>query len=61
MCKEQLASFKKQVASLRKKLEEVRKLKDQAEKARDEAEQHGYDVGVAETEDALRAEVPAVC
>ena len=25
------------------------------------AEQHGYDVGVAETEDALRAEVPTVC
>ena len=33
----------------------------EAEKARDEAEQHGYDVGVVETEDALRAEVPAVC
>ena len=33
----------------------------QAERERDEAEQHGYDVGVAETEDALRAEVPAVC
>ena len=32
-----------------------------AEKERDKAEQHGYDVGVAETEDALRAEVPAVC
>ena len=32
-----------------------------AEKERDEAEQHGYNVGVAETEDALRAEVPAVC
>ena len=32
-----------------------------AEKERDEAEQHGYDVGVAETEDTLRAEVPAVC
>ena len=32
-----------------------------AEKERDEAEQHGYDVGVAETEDALRAKVPAVC
>ena len=32
-----------------------------AEKERDEAEQHGYDVGVAETKDALRAEVPAVC
>ena len=52
-----------------------KKLKDQAEKARmqakedkvkaekerDDAEQHGYDVGVAETKDALRAEVPAVC
>ena len=32
-----------------------------AEKERDEAEQHGYDVGVAETEDAFWAEVPAVC
>ena len=29
-----------------------------AEKERDEAEQHGYDVGVAETKDTLRAEVP---
>ena len=35
--------------------------KAKAEKERDEAEQHDYDVGVAETEDALRAEVPAVC
>ena len=35
--------------------------KAKAEKERDEAEQHGYDVGVAETEDTLRAEVPAVC
>ena len=35
--------------------------KTKAKKERDEAEQHGYDVGVAETEDALRAEVPAVC
>ena len=33
----------------------------EAEKARDEAEQHGYDVRVAKTEDALRVEVPAVC
>ena len=32
-----------------------------AEKARDEVEQHGYDVGVAGTEDALEAEVPAMC
>ena len=28
---------------------------------KDETEQHGYDVGVVETEDALRAEVPVVC
>ena len=32
-----------------------------AEKEKDEAEQHGYDLGVTETEDAFRAEVPAVC
>ena len=31
------------------------------EKARDEAKQHGYDIGVAETENTLRAQVPAVC
>ena len=35
--------------------------KVKVEKERYEAEQHGYDVSVAETEDALRAEVPAVC
>ena len=35
--------------------------KTKAEKERDEAEQHGYDVGVVETEDALQAEVPVVC
>ena len=63
------------MAVLKQQLKEAKKLKFQAEKAkiqaeedkvraekeRDEAEQHGYDVGVAETEDALRAEVPAVC
>ena len=73
--KEQLAASKEKVAALKQQLEEAKKLKDQAEKAkmqaeedkakvekeRDEAEQHGYDVGVAKTEDALRAEVPAVC
>ena len=56
-------------------MEEAKRLKDQAEKSRmqveedkvkaekerDEAEQHGYDVGIAETEDALRAKVYAVC
>ena len=35
--------------------------KTKAEKERDEAEQHDYDVGVAETKDTLRLEVPAVC
>ena len=63
------------MASLQKQLEEALKLKGQAEKSRDEvdkakdevdkawdkAEQHGYDVEVAETEDALRVKVPAVC
>ena len=63
------------MAALKQQLEKANKLKDLAEKAklqaeednvkakkeRDEAEQHGYDVGVVETEDALRAEVPAVC
>ena len=54
--------------ALKKKLEEAKKDKalveetrDEAMKAKDVAEQHGYDVGVAETEDSLRAEVPAVC
>ena len=73
--KEQLAASKEQLAALKKQLEEAKKLKDQAEKARvqakednakaekerDVAEQHGYDVGIAETEDTLRVEVPAVC
>ena len=60
---------------MKQQLEKAKKLKDQAEKAkmqaeedkakaekeRDEAEQHGYDVSVAKTEDALRPKVPAVC
>ena len=69
-----MVTAKEQIAALRQQLEEARlkalaeKAKVQAEedklkaeKERDEAEQHGYDVGVAETEDALQAEVPAVC
>ena len=73
--KEQLASSKEQIAALRKKLEEAQKLQDQTErlkkeaekakmeakKAKDEVEQQGYDLGVVETEETLRAEVPAVC
>ena len=60
---------------MKQQLEEAKKLKEQAKKARlqaeedkakaererDEAEQHGYDVSIAEIEDALQAEVPAVC
>ena len=63
------------MAALKKKFEEAQRLRDQAEKARvqaeeakakvekekDEVEQHGYDVGIAEIEDALRAEVLVVC
>ena len=70
-----MVAAKEQIATLRQQLEEANQLKALAEKAkmqaeedklkaekeRDEAEQHGYDVGVAETEDALRPEVPAVC
>ena len=53
---------------MKKKLEEVQKAKEQAKKAKGEAEkaweeakQHGYDVGVAETEEAHGAEVLGVC
>ena len=73
--KEQLASSKEQIAAFRKKLEEAQKLQEQterlkneaekakmeAEKARDEAKQQGYDLGVVETEETLKAEVPAMC
>ena len=65
--KGQLITTKEHIAALRQQLEEANRLKDLAEKARlqaeedklkaekerDEAEQHSYDVGVAETEDAL--------
>ena len=63
-----MATTKTQVAALKKKLEEAEKTKalaketrDEAVKAKEVAEQHGYDVGVAKTEDNLRAKVPAVC
>ena len=72
---DQLATSKEQLVALKKQLEEAQKLRVQVEKARveaeeakakvekerDEAEQHGYDVGVTETEDALRATVPVIC
>ena len=63
-----LASSKTQIATLKKKLEEVKKARaiaekarEEVEKAKDEVEQHGYDVGVAESKDTLKAEVPAIC
>ena len=52
--KDQLAASKEQIVALKKKLKEV-------EKARDQAKQDGYDVGVEETEKALKAEVSEVC
>ena len=72
---DQLTASREQLVALKKKLEEAQRLKDQAEKVKAEAEkarveaekvkeeakQHGYDIGVAETENALQAEVPAVC
>ena len=72
---DQLNAFKEEMVALRAQPEEAQRLEDQAkkakaeaekvrieaEKARDEAEQKGYDLEVAETEETLRAEVPAVC
>ena len=52
--KDQLAASKEKISTLKKKLEE-------AEKAKDKVEQDGYDIGVVETEEALRAEVSGVC
>ena len=64
-----------QPTQLKKHLEETQKLREQAEKSREEverakakaeqvtneAEQKGYEIGVAEMEETLRAEVPVVC
>ena len=77
MCEttDQLTAAREQMVALMKQLEEAQRLKDQAEmskaeaekarieaeKARDEAKQKGYDLGVAETEETLKAEVPAMC
>ena len=65
---EQVLVLKKHLEETQKLREQAEKLKDQAEKARinseqamNEAEQRGYDIGIAETEKALRAEVPEVC
>jgi len=51
---DQLAASKGQIIILKNKLEEAEKVKDQAE-------QDGYDVGVAETREALKVEVSWIC
>ena len=63
-----MAAFKKQLEKTErlkdqaeKSKAEVEKARIEAEKARDEVEQKGYDLGVVETKETLRAEVPAVC
>ena len=70
-----LKKAREQIVALRKHLEETQKLREQAEKSKEEvekakteaeqamneAEQRGYEVGIAETEEALRAVVPVVC
>ena len=71
----ELKKAREQVLALKKHLEETQKLREQAEKSREEtekakteaeramneAEQRDYEVGITETEEALRAEVPVVC
>ncbi|XP_050255759.1 actin cytoskeleton-regulatory complex protein pan1-like [Quercus robur] len=71
----ELKNAQEQVLALRKHSEETQKLREQAEKSREEAEkakteaeramneakQKGYKVSIVETEEALRAKVPAVC
>ncbi|XP_030945356.1 inner centromere protein-like [Quercus lobata] len=71
----ELKKTQEQTLVLRKHLEETQKLRERAEKSKEqaekakikaeqtmnEAEQRGYEIGIAETEKALRAEVPEVC
>lgn len=57
---DQLAISTTQIASLKKKLKEAEKARELVEKARDQAKQDGYDLGVAEAEETLRAEVLGV-
>ena len=52
--KDQLSISKEQIGTLKRKLAK-------AEKAIEEAEQEGYDIGVAKTEENLRAQVSGIC
>ena len=65
---EQVLALKKHLEETQKLRERAEKLKEQAEKAKidteqamNKAEQRSYEVGIAETEEALWAEVPEVC
>ena len=40
---------------------EAEKAKEQAEETKEQAEQEAYEIGVAETETNLKAQVPWVC
>ena len=51
---DELATANDHIKVLKKKIEEVKK-------ARDQAEQDGYDIGVVETEEVLKAKVLEVC
>ncbi|XP_050241285.1 uncharacterized protein LOC126690203 [Quercus robur] len=71
----ELKKTQKQALVLKKHLEETQKLREQAEKLKEQAEkakinaeqamneakQRGYEIGIAETEKALRAEILEVC
>ena len=73
--KEEIATLKKKLEEAQKLKDHVEKLRAEAEKvkvevekakvevkkARDEAKQHGYDVGIAKTEDTFWAQVLTVC
>ena len=56
-----MATSKTQIVVLKKKLKETEKARELVEKASDQAEQNRFDIGVAETKEALRDEVPGVC
>ena len=59
--RKQLHQIKADLAVTRDKVKILSKKLEEVEKAKDQAEQDGYEVGVAETEEALRAKVSKVC
>ena len=57
----QLRQTEDEFTTAREQIKVLKKKLDDAKKARDQAEQDGYDVGVAETDEAFGAEVSRVC